>query len=370
MRRTAAEAGTKAGTEARAGGGAAGGTALARYLRLESTGLWRPSPGDQAREIAVRLGQATLVLIDPRSGVALGHWSLPAIRRLPGRDGGAAYAPGRDTEETLVLTDPDLIAALDALEAAGRAATPRPGRLRGIVVGAALAALVAGAALALPPVLASWAAANVPASRRAEIGQQVLDDIEAVIGPSCAERQGLAALARLSERLFGPVDTPIIHVLDEGLARPLHLPGGLILLPRSLLDEPSPQALAGAALVEDLVARSDDPMRALLADAGLRATAMLMMTGELAPSALDGYGRALLRRESPPLPSSEALAAAFAQAGLAPAPYAQWRARTVRDSAADILPPGTGPEPAALSAPAPLPMPDNDWVALQSLCAR
>lgn len=351
------------------------GTALARYRHLESTGLWSRAPDEKGREVAVRLGQATLTFIDPRSGVALGHWSLPAVRRLAGEVAqggltggtgagtGVIYAPGRETGETLVLEDPDMIGALDALETAVRFALPRRGRLRGLLLGGLLVSLVGAGLYALPGALARIAARSVPASQRAEIGQHVLDEIRETVGPTCSDRQGLAAMARLSEHLFGPVDTPILLVLPVGPGRPIHLPGGLILLPASLLDEDSPEALAGAALAENLAAERDDPMRALLEWAGPRAMLALMTRGALPPGALDGYGEWLLHEPWSP-PDTQSLAAAFARARLALAPYVQWSARVM-----DIPPVTAEGEERAPEATT-SPMPDNDWVALLSVCAR
>ena len=57
-------------------------TALKKYQRLECFGLWRATPHDQRREVHVRFGDATLILIDPKSGTALSHWSLPAVEQL------------------------------------------------------------------------------------------------------------------------------------------------------------------------------------------------------------------------------------------------------------------------------------------------
>ena len=39
-------------------------TALKEYARLESTGLWRPDPEAQRREVAISFGDATLVIAD------------------------------------------------------------------------------------------------------------------------------------------------------------------------------------------------------------------------------------------------------------------------------------------------------------------
>ena len=57
-------------------------TALAQYQRLESSGVWRPSPEDRVRDVVVAFGDATLILRDPRSEEPLSHWSLPAVTRL------------------------------------------------------------------------------------------------------------------------------------------------------------------------------------------------------------------------------------------------------------------------------------------------
>ncbi len=61
-------------------------TALTKYARLETTGLWRETPDGQRREVIVRMGDATLMLTDPKSETVLSHWSLPAVRRQnPGK---------------------------------------------------------------------------------------------------------------------------------------------------------------------------------------------------------------------------------------------------------------------------------------------
>ena len=61
-------------------------TALTKYQRLECVGLWRLTASAQLREVVVGLRDTTLVLADPRTEMALSHWSLPAVERLnPGQ---------------------------------------------------------------------------------------------------------------------------------------------------------------------------------------------------------------------------------------------------------------------------------------------
>ena len=77
----------------------------------------------------------------------------------------------------------------------------------------------------------------MPPAQRAEIGQRVLDDLARVTGAPCDNQLGLQALAALSDRVFGPVDTPILYVMPEGVEQPLHFPGDVIILPRRLVEQ-------------------------------------------------------------------------------------------------------------------------------------
>ncbi len=337
-------------------------TALRKYQRLESSGLWRAATDTQRREVVVRMGEATLMLNDPRSEAVLGHWSLPAVCRLNPEKEPALYAPDHESGETLEITDPDMVAALDAVQRAVHAGRPRPGRLRGLLTGGAVLALLAVALVVLPRVLVSHTAAAVPPAKRAEIGQEALDQISRLTGPPCDDERGLTALAALAERIFGPVDTPILYILPEGLTHPAHLPGGLILLPKSLLEADGPEALAGAAVAENVAAAQEDPMRPVLDHAGLRATFGLLTSGMLPTGALEGYGETLLRRTATPVDAAK-LAEAFADADLPLEPYARW-----------LDPGGAGmrelidADPHRGESRPPL-IPDDDWIALQSVCA-
>lgn len=338
-------------------------TALTKYSRLESTGLWRETADGQRREVIVRMGEATLMLADPRSDQVLGHWSLPAVTRLNPGQRPALFSPGEDAPEELEIADDEMISALKTVQAAVRHATPRPGRLRGVLTLGLTAAILGVAVWVLPGVLVRHTASVVPAAKRAEIGQRALDDITRLTGQPCSGDMGLPALFRLSERIFGPEDTPILYVLPEGLQRPAHLPGGVILLPRLLAEAgEDAQALAGAALAEDVAAKARDPMLDILDHAGLVNTFRLLTTGDLPPDALAGYGEAFLR-DTPAAPPQGALVAAFETAQIPLTPYA----RALE---------GLGLPAAGLEAadpfkgliPSPL-LSDSDWVALQSVCS-
>jgi hypothetical protein len=338
-------------------------TALKKYARLESTGLWREEADGQRREVIVRMGEATLMLADPKSEQVLSHWSLPAVTRLNPGQRPALYSPGEDAPEELEIADNEMIAALKTVQAAVRAATPRPGRLRGVMTAAITAAILGVAAWVLPGVLVTHTASVVPPAKRAEIGQRALDDITRLTGAPCYGAVGLPALATLSERIFGIEDTPILYILPEGLQRPAHLPGGVILLPRALAESrEDAQALAGAALAQDVAAKTTDPMLDILAHVGLVNTFRLLTTGELPEGALTGYGEAFLRA-TPAAPPQSALVAAFEAAQIPLTPYARaLEAMGLPATGLEAADPFKGLIPSPLLA-------DSDWVALQSVCS-
>jgi hypothetical protein len=274
-------------------------TALKQYQRLECAGLWQDMGDAQRRDVIVSIGQTSLVLRDPRNEQVVAHWSLPAVTR---HGGGlpALYQPGADTGETLELSDPDMIAALETVKKEIAAARPQPGRLRGAIL-LFLGILVGGGVVGwLPDALRNHTASVVPPSVRAEIGQMAFDDVVRLTGAPCTEPQAQAALAGLSGRLAGSVSSPILLVLREGLTGPGQLPGDIILLPPALITaEDGPQALAAAVSAEIAQAGTADPLLPILSFAGLRATFSLLTTGALPDGALDGYGEAFLRSRTP-----------------------------------------------------------------------
>ena len=337
-------------------------TALKKYLKLESTGLWRDAPQDQRRNVVVSFGAASLILSDPKTDLALSHWSLPALeRRNPGALP-ALYAPGHDAAETLELDDADMIAALETVQAALATRKPRPGRLRGTLIATAMLGVLGLMVFWLPGALIKHTAAVVPAAKRAEIGELALRDVIRLTGAPCAHPLGQKALAEMSERLFGPANTPILLAVREGPTPALHLPGDVIVLSRSLFEaQNGPQAAAGAALMEHARSMARDPLIQVLNHVGLMATVRLLTTGDLPDGALSGYGEKMLN--TPPLAlAPDTLLASFANAGVPSTPFAQLSG--TETSEATFLEQN---DPFATKVPPAL-MPDDAWISLQAIC--
>ncbi|MCP5036395.1 MAG: hypothetical protein GY945_02230 [Rhodobacteraceae bacterium] len=336
-------------------------TALSKYERLESPGLWRASKDAQRRDVIVSLGEATLTISDT-SERALAHWSLPAIIRLNPGETPALYAPAQESAEDLELDDQVLIGALEKVHKIIEKRRPHKGRLRHALTGGFLIAITAIAVFWLPDALMSYTVNVVPDATRRALGEKLEARIYQITGRACNEALGRAALATLGHTLLGE-NGPRIVVLAKATRPALHLPGRIILISSDLIEgKDTPFVLAGYILAEDERARQTDPMLALLDHAGMIATVKLLATGSLSEIVLDSYGERLLTSAQPPLPDP-ALLARFAAANLPASPYAF-----------ALDPSGEGTlalieaDPVAASD-AVSPLSDDNWISLQGICS-
>lgn len=338
-------------------------TALNEYQRLEATGLWRPTPDDQRREVVVSLGDATLTITDTSDRV-LAHWSLAAVARLNKGEMPAIFHPDGDSGETLELDhdSAEMIAAIDKVRRIVDRHRPRPGKLRFFATGGVAVALVALALFWLPDALLQHTVKVVPMVKRDEIGLALQDRITRVAGQPCTTPESVLALRHLAIRILGESRSNDIVVLRDGVQRAAHLPGGLILLNRAVIEDPEdPDVTAGYVLVEALRAARQDPLEALLQHAGLLASLQLLTTGALPEDALDEYTETMLTTLPQPL-GIDVLIPAFAAADLRTTPYAY---------ALDITGESTLPlieaDPRAIDGSR-MVLSDADWVRLQGIC--
>lgn len=341
-------------------------TAVDKYQRLECTGLWRASAEAQLREVAVALRDATLVLSDPRTGMALTHWSLPAIERLNTGEVPALFTAGRlddgEPAETLEVDDPDMIAAIDTVHVAIIRRRPHPGRLRGVMVVAVLTAVACLGILWLPSAMTRHTAQVLPQSTRVQVGRMALQDVLRLTGSPCAAELGRRALGTLVINLSNE-GVGEIAVVRDGVAVTRSLPGGIVLVGAKLLEATEdPEVLAGYVLAEVARAEADDPVIPLLRHAGLFSTLKLLTTGVMSPDAVALYAERLLNTPQTQ-PEVEALLEKFRKANLSSTAYARALDPSGESTLALIeADPFKGTSPASI-------LDDNDWVSLQGICS-
>ncbi len=335
-------------------------TALNKYQRLEASGLWRTAPDEQRREVIASIGDATLVISDLQDR-PLTHWSIAAIKRgNPGKLP-AIYHPAGDSSETLELADneSEMVAAIEKLQKAIHRKESHPGRLRSAAFLTTVAVIAAGAIFWLPVALRNHADSTANAIETARSWQDVLAQMTPVTGQACREEIATGVLAKLAMRL----NLSEIVVVPGGLSSTASLPGGVVMLSRSILeDHEDPAVAAGYVIAEALRAEAQDPLAKLLKTGGPWASFRLLTTGQLHDETLADFAETLAG-ETPAPVDQGVLAQRFAELQIPATPYA-YALDISGETTLDLI------ETDALLSKAPPVMSDGEWVALQEICTN
>lgn len=340
-------------------------TALKGYQRLEALGVWREQPDAQRRNVVVSLGDSTIVIMDMKSR-PLTHWAIPAVERANPGVLPALYHPDGDPSETLEIGGDEImmIEAIEKLRAAINRARPKQGRLRWGLMGSMTAILIGLGTFWLPDALREHAVQVVPPVKRAEIGLDLINRVTRITGPECRDTLGSPALARLGGKLFPPEDRRKLMVMSGGPRKAFHLPGGTILLHRSLVENfEDGNVLAGFALVEGLRAGNHDPLAEVLAESSLLAVIQFLTTGSLPNASLDHYAEQILS-QSPEIVETQDVLALFKEKGIPTTPYAR-----ELDPSGSVVGPLVAADPFADTLPPTL-LSDGDWISIQGICQR
>ncbi len=335
-------------------------TALDKFDRLESGGLWRESPEAQRRDVTVSFGKATLVLSDG-AGRPITHWSLPAVLRQNAGTRPAIFTPDEHATETLEIEDDIMVDAIEQVRKALIKSHPHPGKLRGSLMAVTLLVMLGLALFWAPSAFTHKTLSVVPQSKRTEIGATILGHYQRLTGPTCRSPLGTTALDTLKDRLLGaasPGQLVVVQDLPQGAAA---LPGGIIMIDRSLVEQHDDPAIAAGYVLAAVAGRSaGDPLQALLDQSGLQTTMTLFTTGDIPDDMLRSYADKV-RATAQTTTTPAALRAAFDAAGVPAKPYLDTRQASAATYAAL--------EGQRFDAtPDPL-LGDSDWVRLQGICS-
>ena len=337
-------------------------TALDDFQRLECPAIWSGATDAQRRDVVVSIGKATLTIYDLQDN-PVAHWSLPAIERINPGEEPAKYRPGPDALEALEITDDTMVQAIAKVQSAVRKRQPHPGRLRLGLISGSVAVIAALTVFWLPSAMVRYTASVLPAPKRIEIGEQLLTKIRRVSGKPCDSTLGLQSLRRMQTRLFGETTGQIV-VLSGGVQEAQHLPGQIILLNRSLVEDPEEVDVAtGYAIAESIRAGKRDPMVSLLDEVGLVASFKLLTTGNIPDIALEKYAETLLIKKPDRISDSDLLAE-FQKRDIPSSPYA-FSVDVSGETTLGLI----EADPAIGQNTNPI-LDDADWVSLQGICGE
>lgn len=332
-------------------------TALDRYIRLEAAGRWRESRDADWREVLISFGNATLVLSsfdeDP-----LTHWSLAATERIAFDEGVAVYAPDAGTDEVLEVRDADMIQAISEVSRMARVRArpiPRPGRLRKLLVPAAVLAALGAVALAAPDALRARAYALVTAEQAEQISGQIREALNQL---PCVTPEGRRSLRRLAGRAAPGAR---VDILPWRGPPAVSLPDGSVLLSRTLVERaPTAEVVAGWLALAAAGGRDASALRDWTSDLGLGQALGFLTSGRIDRRDIDDMARRTSQADGAPDAATVAAAVAgLAERDIDPAPFLADLARRYPDL--DL------PQPDLADATPVLPR-DADWVALQNIC--
>ena len=334
-------------------------TVLKEYQRLEAEAVWRATPDAQRRDVIVSIGKATITISAP-NGTALTHWSLPAMVQINAGETPPVFAPGIEAVETLEISDPEMLDAIDRVISAIRRRSGRGSWVARLGRWAVLAAACVGLIYWLPGAVTAYTASLVPPEMQASIGADLLAETERVAGAPCQSPGGDRALEALAARLF-PGSQTRLKVLPTTLAGTAHLPDGTMLISHTLVEDyETPEVVAGFLLAEGLRATETDPMARLLEASPFRAALALLSTGRLREIDKQRMAEWLVVRPGEPVPQDRLLAA-MTERAVDSRPYAL--ALDLSGETTATLVSG------AVDAPAPV-LNDTDWIALQAICSE
>lgn len=329
-------------------------TALDKFERLESIGLWKETETSQKKEVIVSFGKASLVMSDNKD-TPLTHWALGAVEITAANDDKVIYTPDKNGFETLEISDPTMNRAIKKVRKAIHRPGSHRGRIRILSTVLTILCLSLLAVFWLPKALADYATDIVSDAKAREIGTDLMPYINQYAGLPCNSSSASPVIRKLEAHLIGPRGNALF-IADLGARYSIHLPGGIILANRVLVEDfPDTEALAGFVLMERALQKDDPALHSLFLEAGPIATLSFLITGKIDNDVLGTFAKNQMTKPLT-LPKKETLAKLFKATGISAVPLAK---AINSKQLLDINPIGGEYDPI---------LTDPQWLALQTIC--
>lgn len=219
--------------------------------------------GEMARveRVEIVLAPDRLTILRPGGDVL--DWHAGDLRELPDQADRRTLVltEAGDALMRLIVADPEIVTRLRANAPALHRRPPVKHKRHILGWGLGAVASVALIIFVLVPVMANQLAAYLPPSGEKALGNATYERIRAALGDDmlpvavCGASEGIAALAKMEERLNAGPDLPYavdITVLDHDLVNAFAMPGGRVVIFRGLLEEAANPDEVAAVLAHEL----------------------------------------------------------------------------------------------------------------------
>ncbi len=186
-------------------------TALEKFERLESLGLWKEDETSQKKEVIVSFGKASLVMSDNKD-TPLTHWALGAVAITTTNHDKVIYTPDKNGFETLEISDPTMNRAIKKIRKSIHRPRTHRGRIRILSTVLTIICLSLLTAFWLPKALADYAVDVVSDAKAREIGADLMPHINQYAGLPCNSPTANPVIQKLENRLIGSNKKVIIRL--------------------------------------------------------------------------------------------------------------------------------------------------------------
>ncbi len=240
-------------------------TAIDKFIRLEAVGWWFEAGRQEAREVIVSFGDATLQIASLKDQ-PLTHWALLATKRVGTRGDAVIYSADPEQHEVLEIEDREMIRAISAVTSALVEPAPQPKwrqwLKRGLVLGA-LAALL----WAAPVAIYKATTLLTPPAGMAALSDDMADSLRSTYGAECSGWLGARALEDFAKNLMPDHPIPLL-VFEQQSAAAIALPNAVSLSGAALREAQSPDALAAMVVAQWAMGQNRRPLAAYVAGLG------------------------------------------------------------------------------------------------------
>lgn len=239
-------------------------TAIDKFIRLEAVGWWFEAGRQEAREVIVSFGDATLQITSLKD-VPLTHWSLLATKRVGTRAEAVIYSADPEQHEVLEIEDTDMIRAISAITSALVEPEPAPKWRRRARCGLGLAVL-AGLLWAAPPLIYRATTMLTPPASIAALSEDMVQSLRRENGAECQGWRGTRALAAFAADLVP--DYPLtLLVFAEQTTPAIALPNG-VALSEAAVKAADANSLAALVMAHWAMGQNGKPLHSYIASLG------------------------------------------------------------------------------------------------------